>query len=78
MHTGYVIQRWSGSGWYDSLLSPYKTISEVNKHLKDYAWHYTTENPYRIKEYKPKKKIQRYIPKYNFQDWNSDAGMVIK
>ena len=79
MHTGYVIQRWGGSSWYDTMLSPYKTMSEVNQYLKDYAWHFTADNPYRIKDHKPKKKVQQYSPKYNaFQDWNSDKGMVVK
>jgi Tfp pilus tip-associated adhesin PilY1 len=60
------------------MLSPYKTMSEVNQYLKDYAWHFTADNPYKIKDYKPKKKIQKYTPKHNFQDWNSDKGMVVK
>jgi hypothetical protein len=51
-------------------------MGEVNKHLKEYYWHYTTENPYRVIDYKPKKKVQKYVPKYN-QDWNSDKGIVI-
>ena len=71
----YVVQRWSGKAWNDSLCSPYKTMGEVNKHLKEYYWHYTTENPYRVIDYKTKKKVQKYVSKYN-QDWNSDKGMV--
>jgi hypothetical protein len=74
----YVIERWTGKAWYTSLCSPYKNMSEVNKHLRDYSWHYTTENPYRIKEHKEKKKAQYNVPKFNFQDWNSDQGMVVK
>jgi len=74
----FVIERWTGKAWVPSLCSPYKTMSEVNKHLKDYWWHYTDENPYRIKDYKPKKKVQRYFPKYNIQNWNSDDQMVVK
>jgi hypothetical protein len=75
----YVIERWSGKAWYASMCSPYKTMGELNRHLKEYWWHYTEENPYRIKDFKPKKKIQQYTPKYNaFQDWNSDKGMVVK
>jgi len=73
----YVIERWTGKAWGASLCSPYKTMSEVTKHLRDYSWHYTTENPYRIVDYKPKKKVQRYTSKYNSQAWNSDAGMVV-
>jgi len=73
----YVVQRWTGKAWNDSLCSPYKTMGEVNKHLKDYYWHYTTENPYRVIDYKPKK-VQKYIPRYNTnQSWNSDRDMVI-
>jgi len=59
----YVVQRWSGAAWYDSICSPYDTMGEVKKHLKDYSWHYTEENPCRIKDYKPKK-VQKYSPKY--------------
>jgi len=76
MTKGYAIERWTGKSWCPSLCSPYKTMSEVNKHLKDYFWHYTNDNPYRIVDYKSKKKIQRYSPKYNFLEWNSDKGMV--
>ena len=54
-------------------------MSEINQYLEDYAWHFTADNPYRIKDHKPKKKVQQYSPKYNvFQDWNSDKGMVVK
>jgi hypothetical protein len=74
----YVIERWTGKAWYPSLCSPYKTMGEINNYLKKYAWHYTTENPYRIKDYKPKKKTQKYVPKFSLQDWNSDQGMVVK
>ena len=70
----YVVQRWTGKAWNDSLCSPYCTIGEVEKHLKDYHWHYTTEYPYRVVNYKPKK-VQTSVPKYN-QNWNSDRGMV--
>jgi hypothetical protein len=73
----FVIERWTGRAWNASLCSPYKTMAEVTKHLKEYSWHYTAENPYRIVNFKPKKRIQKYIPKYNFQDWNSDRGLVI-
>jgi hypothetical protein len=74
----FVIECWTGKAWYPSLCSPYKTMAEVNKHLKNYSWHYTSENPYRIKDYKPKKKVQRYTPKYKIQNWNSDDQMVVK
>jgi hypothetical protein len=77
MSNKYVVQRWSGLAWYDSMCSPYKTMSEVTAHLKKYWWHYTIENPYRIIDFKPKKKVQRYVPKYNFSDWNSDKDMVV-
>ena len=79
MTTGYIVERWTGKAWYPSMCSPYKIMGEVNKHLKEYWWHYTTENPYRIKEFKPKKqKLQTRFTKHNFRDWNSDAGMVFK
>jgi hypothetical protein len=53
-------------------------MGEVERHLKDYYWHYTTEHPYRIVDCKPKK-VQKYVPKYKaYQDWNSDKGMVTK
>jgi hypothetical protein len=74
----FVIERWTGKNWCPSLCSPYNTMSNVNKHLKKYAWHYTTKNPYRITSYKPKKKVQKYVPKYSFQAWNSDDQMVVK
>ena len=74
----YVIERWTGKAWYPSLCSPYNNMSEVTKHLRDYSWHYTSENPYRIRDYKEKKKARYSAPKFNFQDWNSDAGMVVK
>jgi hypothetical protein len=69
----HVVQRWTGKGWYDSLCSPYQTMSEVREHLSRYGWHYTTEYPYRIVDYKPKK-VQKYVPTY--KDQNSDKGMV--
>jgi hypothetical protein len=59
------------------MCSPYKTMGAVNAHLLKYWWHYTTENPYRIKDFKPKKKVQRYSPRYNQKCWNSDEGMVV-
>jgi hypothetical protein len=51
-------------------------MGEVNAHLKKYWWHYTEENPYRIKDYKqPKQKIKT-ITRRDFTDWNSDRGMA--
>ena len=73
----YTIQRWTGKAWDDTMLSPYKTMGEVNAHLKKYYWHYTEENPYRIIDHKPEKKVQRYVPKHNRNFWNSDDGMVV-
>jgi len=49
-------------------------MSEVQKHLKDYSWHYTDDNPYRIKDFKPKK-VQKYVPKY--KNWNTNDEMVV-
>jgi hypothetical protein len=75
----YVIERWTGKSWYASLCSPYKSMSEVNKHLKEYWWHYTSTNPYRINDYNPKKQSRYSAPKFNpYRDWNSDNGMVVK
>ena len=74
MSQGLVLQRWTGSSWNDSLCSPYKTMGEIQKHLKEYWWHYTAEHPYRVIDYKPKK-VQRYVPKY--KNWNSDDEMVV-
>jgi hypothetical protein len=74
----FVIERWTGRAWDSFPGQTFKTMSDVNNYLKKYAWHYTTENPYRITDYKPKKKIQKYVPKFSFQDWNSDQGMVVK
>jgi hypothetical protein len=51
-------------------------MGEIQKHLKEYYWHYTEENPYRIINYKPKKKQKS---KYNpDKDWNSDRGMIVR
>ena len=77
MSSGYVIQRWTGKAWDDTMCSPYKTMAEVRKHLQKYSWHYTNENPYRIKDYKPKinKNATRpKIKKPNF--FEEDYGMV--
>jgi len=74
----YKIERWTGKAWDSFPGVVYKTMSEVNKHLTNYWWHYTNDNPYRVVDFKPKKKVQQYVPKYNLQDWNSDAGMVVK
>jgi len=73
---GFVVERWSGKAWYSSLGSPYKTMAEVRSHLTKYWWHYTDENPYRIKDYKPAK-VQKYVPKYNKSAWNTDDDMVV-
>jgi hypothetical protein len=74
----YNVERWTGSGWYASLCSPYKTMAEVTKHLQEYAWHYTIQNPYRITDFKPKKPKQYTSPRFNHQDWNSDRGIITK
>ena len=70
-----AVERWSGKAWYPVLLSPFKTIGEVHSYLEKYQWHFTSEYPYRIKDFKPKAKpVQRSIKSY--QNWNSDEGMV--
>lgn len=73
----FVVERWTGKAWDLFPNQTFKTMGEVNAHLQKYSWHYTQNNPYRIVDFKPKKKVQRYSPKYKNQDWNSDAGMVI-
>jgi uncharacterized membrane-anchored protein YjiN (DUF445 family) len=75
---GYNVERWTGKAWNKSLCSPYKTMSEVQKHLEQYSWHYTKEYPYRITDYIPDK-IKKYsAPKFNSKNWNSDRGMITK
>lgn len=67
----YNVQRWTGKAWNTSMCSPYKTYTAAMSHIKNYSWHYTTENPYRIVEDKPKKKVfKRFIN----TDWE---GVVI-
>ena len=46
----YNVKRWNGSGWYDSMCSPYKTHAEARAHVKKYSWHYTKDFPYKIVE----------------------------
>ena len=75
---GYNIERWTGKAWCQSLCSPYKTMAGVTKHLKEYAWHYTIDNPYRITDLKPKKTKQYSAPRFNSKNWNSDEGMIVK
>jgi hypothetical protein len=72
----FVIQRWTGRAWDSFPGSSYKTMSEVSKHLKKYAWHYTVDTPYRIVDAKPKKKLQKYT--YPARRWNLDEGIVVK
>lgn len=67
----YTVKRWNGSSWYDSMLSPYKTYGEAMKHVKDHAFHYTKEYPYKIVEAKVKEKIEKRFIKTNWE------GMVI-
>jgi hypothetical protein len=74
----FTIQRWTGKAWDNTMCSPYKTMGAVTAHLRKYAWHYTVENPYRIIDFKPKKKVSNYSPKYDFKKWNSDDDMVVK
>jgi len=75
----YIIERWTGKAWDATMCSPYKTMGEVNKHLTDYSWHYTKDNPYRIKDFKHNKGPRYSVPKFNpYRDWNSDRGMIVK
>lgn len=73
-----TLQRWTGRNWEDTLTSPFKNMSEVMCHVKKYSWHYTKENPYRIVDYKSKKKVSKYVPKYNTKSWNMDDDMVVQ
>jgi hypothetical protein len=73
----YVIERWTGRAWAPSLESPFKSIAAVKKHLKDYYWHYTNDNPYRLIDFKPKKVKKYQSPVKKMHYWNSDEGMVI-
>lgn len=74
-----TLQRWTGRSWDDVLLSPFKNMGDVQKHLKRYSWHFTKDNPYRILDYKPKKKVSVYAPKYKANAWNDvDRDMIVK
>jgi hypothetical protein len=72
----YEVERWTGKAWGPVMLSPFKNYTDVSKYLKKYWWHFTKENPYRVKDSKPVK-VQKYKSKYNPKDWNSDTGMTI-
>jgi hypothetical protein len=74
----FIVERWTGRAWDSFPGQTFKTMGDVLKHLKKYSWHYTPENPYRIADYKPKKKVSRYSPKYKAQSWNSDVGMAVQ
>ena len=77
IHRGFDVERWTGKAWTPSLESPFKTMAAVRKHLKDYSWHYTQENPYRIKDFVPKK-VQKYTPNIKSKNWNNiDNEMVV-
>lgn len=54
----YNVQRWTGSAWYSSMCSPYKSYTEAMNHVKKYWWHYNEEYPYRIVEDKVKPKLK--------------------
>jgi len=74
-----TLQRWTGRSWDDVLLSPFKSMGDVQMYLKRYAWHFTKDNPYRILDYKPKTKVSKYVPKYKASDWNDvDKDMIVK
>ena len=48
----YIVERWIGKAWYITMCSPNNSMDEVNNYLKEYHWHFTDKNPYRITEYK--------------------------
>ena len=72
-----TVERWSGKAWYPVMLSPFKTMSDVTAYLKKYSWHFTTDNPYRVKEHKEKNKKKYNIP-FNISKWmKDDEGMMV-
>ena len=76
---GFVVERWTGKAWYPSMCSPYKTMSEVRKHLEEYSWHYTIQNPYRVKDFVPKKnKYSNPIKKRPNWHMDDEYQMVVK
>jgi hypothetical protein len=69
--TKVEVERWSGKAWYPVLLSPFKTMGEATQYIKKYSWHFTDQNPYRIKEHKEKNKKQ-YANPFNISKWMKD------
>ena len=67
----YNVKRWTGKNWDISMCSPYKTYGQAMDHVKKYWWHYTNQNPYKIVEVKPEKKITKTFVR---TDWE---GVVI-
>jgi hypothetical protein len=63
----YTVKRWNGSGWYDSMCSPYKTYKQAHDHVKEYSWHYTKEYPYKIVEAKQETKAPKKFVKTNWE-----------
>jgi len=72
-----TLQRWSGNAWYDTMMSPFKNHVEVSNHLKKYWWHYTTDNPYRIIDTKPKKQKDKNLTKRFLTPSSKDDYVVV-
>lgn len=70
-----TLERWTGKVWQPVLLSPFNTTGEVSHYLRKYSWHFTKDNPYRIKDFKVKKK-NIYTRFLNRKHWNTDDDMV--
>lgn len=44
-----ILERWNGTTWYETMLSPFTDIAAVKAHIKKYTgWHYTTTHPFRL------------------------------
>jgi hypothetical protein len=73
----YIVQRWTGKGWYPVMLSPFNTMSEATQYLRKYSWHFSEQNPYRILEHKEKKK-KRYSNPFIINKWmKDDESMMV-
>jgi len=44
MNKMYKVERTTGKGWYEVMLSPFETLSEANKYIKKYKQYYPIED----------------------------------
>ena len=45
----YILERWNGTTWYESMLSPFADLQSVEDYLAKYSgWHYNEKTPYRL------------------------------